>query len=130
MTATDCHKRYSLAIAKPGRGLGATRRLQERRQVRERRLRKGGRQGGLAGVVMGVGIDGNGRGYEIRRLVMDAIELTEAEATTLRDVVQTCLSELHTEISHTDDREFKAALRRRQELLQAVREKLSAESRA
>jgi hypothetical protein len=55
---------------------------------------------------------------------MDAIELTGAEATTLRDVVQICLSELHTEISHTDDREFKAALKRRQELLQGVREKL------
>ena len=62
---------------------------------------------------------------------MDAIELTEAEASTLRDVVQCSLTELHTEISHTDDREFKAALRRRQELLQAVREKLSAvEARA
>ena len=55
---------------------------------------------------------------------MDAIELTEAEATTLRDVVQMSLSELHTEISHTDDRDFKAALKRRQALLQGVREKL------
>ena len=57
---------------------------------------------------------------------MNAIELTEAETTTLRDVVQSCLTELHTEISHTDDRAFKAALRRRQELLQGAVEKLAA----
>lgn len=57
---------------------------------------------------------------------MDAIELTESETTALRDVIQNYLSELHSEISHTDDRDFKAALRRRQELLQSVLEKLGA----
>jgi uncharacterized UPF0160 family protein len=57
---------------------------------------------------------------------MDAIELTESETTTLCDVVQNYLSELHSEISHTDDRDFKDALRRRQELLQSVLDKLGA----
>ena len=57
---------------------------------------------------------------------MDAIDLTEPETAALRDVVQSYLSELHTEISHTDDRDFKAALRKRQELLQGVLEKLGA----
>jgi len=57
---------------------------------------------------------------------MDAIELTEAETSTLRDVIQNYLSELHSEISHTDDRDFKGALRKRQELLQGMLEKLGA----
>ena len=57
---------------------------------------------------------------------MDAIGLTEPETTALRDVVQSYLSELHTEISHTDDRDFKTALRSRQELLQTVLGKLGA----
>ena len=57
---------------------------------------------------------------------MDAIGLTEPETTALRDVVQSYLSELHTEISHTDDRGFKAALRARHELLQTALEKLGA----
>ena len=57
---------------------------------------------------------------------MAAIEFSDIEATTLRDVVQNYLTELHTEISHTDDREFKEALRRRQALLVNAVEKLAA----
>jgi len=57
---------------------------------------------------------------------MDAIDLTESETSTLRDVIQNYLTELHSEISHTDDRDFKAALRRRHELLQSILEKLGA----
>jgi len=57
---------------------------------------------------------------------MAAIDLTEAETSTLRDAVQSYLTDLHTEISHTDDRDFKVALRRRQQLLQRVLEKLPA----
>ncbi len=56
---------------------------------------------------------------------MNMIDLTEQETTTLRDVVENYLSDLHTEISHTDDRDFRGALRRRQELLQGVLEKLA-----
>ena len=55
---------------------------------------------------------------------MDASNLTDDEITVVRDVIQNYLSELHTEISHTDDRDFKAALRRRQEILQGILEKL------
>ncbi|UCD50242.1 MAG: hypothetical protein JSW27_22275 [Phycisphaerales bacterium] len=55
---------------------------------------------------------------------MATVDLTESEASTLRDVIQNYLSELHSEISHTDDRDFKAALRKRQELLQSVFHKL------
>ena len=57
---------------------------------------------------------------------METIELTDSEASTLHDVVQNNLLALHSEISHTDDRDFKTALRKRQVLLQGVLEKLSA----
>ena len=56
--------------------------------------------------------------------VMAAIELTESETSTLRDVMQNYLSELHSEISHTDDRDFRTALRKRQELLQGIFDRL------
>ena len=56
---------------------------------------------------------------------MDAISLTEDETTVLNDVIKTALNELHTEISHTDDRDFKAALKRRQQILQATLKKLT-----
>ena len=55
---------------------------------------------------------------------MDATDLTESETSTLRDVIQNYLSELHSEISHTDDRDFKVALRKRQDLLQGILAKL------
>ena len=55
---------------------------------------------------------------------MAAINLSADEATVLHDVVRNYLSELHTEISHTDDREFKAALKRRQALLGEIVERL------
>lgn len=55
---------------------------------------------------------------------MNTVELTDAEITVLHDVVNNYLTELHTEISYTDDRDFKAALRRRQEALQSAQEKL------
>lgn len=56
---------------------------------------------------------------------MNTIDLTDQETTTLRDVVENYLSDLHTEISHTDDRDFRGALRRRQELLQGVLERIA-----
>jgi uncharacterized FlgJ-related protein len=60
-----------------------------------------------------------------RRLAMDAINLTEDEITALHDVVKNYLTELHTEISYTDDRDFKATLKRRQEILQVALLKLA-----
>jgi len=60
-----------------------------------------------------------------RRRAMDVINLAEDETTVLHDVVKNYLTELHTEISYTDDRDFKAALKRRQEILQVVLLKLA-----
>lgn len=56
---------------------------------------------------------------------MDAIDLTEQETTILCDVLETSLSELHTEIFYTDDRDFKDALRRRQKVLRGILQKLA-----
>jgi hypothetical protein len=61
---------------------------------------------------------------------METINLTDAEATELQRVVRTSLSELHTEISHTDDRDFKAQLKQQQETLQVVLLKLAAAEKA
>jgi len=57
---------------------------------------------------------------------MEAINFKEDEIQALHDVVKNYLGELHTEISYTDDREFKAALKKRQEVLQTVLLKLAA----
>ncbi len=57
---------------------------------------------------------------------MDAVQFTDEELTVLHDVVKSSLLELGNEISHTDTRDFKAALRKRQETLQAVFDKLEA----
>lgn len=56
---------------------------------------------------------------------MNVINLSADETTALHDVVKNYLTELHTEISYTDDRDFKAALKRRQGILQVVLEKLA-----
>ena len=61
---------------------------------------------------------------------METINLTDAEATELEMVLKTALSELHTEISHTDDRDFKARLKQQQETLQVVLLKLAAAEQA
>jgi hypothetical protein len=57
---------------------------------------------------------------------METINLTDAEAIALQGIVKTCLSELHTEISHTDSRDYKALLKEQQETLQVVLLKLAA----
>lgn len=59
-------------------------------------------------------------------MAMETINLTDAEATALNRAVKTYLSELQMEISHTDDRNFKAELKKRQETLQVVLLKLAA----
>lgn len=58
---------------------------------------------------------------------MEAIQFTSDEITTLHDAIENCLGELRTEISYTDDRAFKAALKRRQEILRTALEKLAAQ---
>ena len=57
---------------------------------------------------------------------MKTINLTDAEATELQRVAKTSLSELQTEISHTDSREYKARLKQQRETLQVVLLKLAA----
>lgn len=57
---------------------------------------------------------------------MDAVQFTDDELMALHDVVKTSLSELRTEISYTETRDFKCALRKRQDMLQAVYDKLDA----
>ncbi|MHC4552224.1 MAG: hypothetical protein ACYSUT_05600 [Planctomycetota bacterium] len=57
---------------------------------------------------------------------MEAIHFTDDEVTTLHDAIKSSLGELRTEISYTDDRDFKAALKRRQHILQEVLDKLAA----
>jgi hypothetical protein len=62
----------------------------------------------------------------IKEMAMETINLTDAEATALHRVVKTHLSELRTEISYTDDRDYKAELKQNQETLQVVLLKLAA----
>jgi hypothetical protein len=57
---------------------------------------------------------------------METINLTDIEAAALAGVLRTSLSELHTEISHTDNRDYKAQLKQQQETLQVVLLKLAA----
>lgn len=57
---------------------------------------------------------------------METMNLTDIEATTLHKAVKTTLSELRTEISYTDDRDYKAKLKEDQETLQVVLLKLAA----
>jgi len=56
---------------------------------------------------------------------MAAIDLTKDETAVLDDVLQNYLTELHSEISHTDNRDFKAALKRRQALLEGISGRLA-----
>jgi hypothetical protein len=55
---------------------------------------------------------------------MPRLDLSADEADTLRDVLRTTLDELHTEISHTDDRDFREGLRLRQDTLEALARRL------
>lgn len=56
---------------------------------------------------------------------METTDLTEQETTVLCDVLETYLSELHTEISHTYHRDFKETLKERQELIRGILQKLA-----
>jgi len=55
---------------------------------------------------------------------MARLELSADEADILRDVLRTTLDELHTEISHTDDRDFREGLRHRQTTLEELLRRL------
>ncbi len=57
---------------------------------------------------------------------METINFTEDEITVLHDAVKSYLAEMRTEISYTETRDFKAALKHRQEILQHAMDKLAA----
>ena len=56
------------------------------------------------------------------------LELTTDDVAILRDVIRSYLSELHDEIVHTENFEFREALQARQQRLNALVERLGGES--
>jgi hypothetical protein len=54
------------------------------------------------------------------------VTLKEEESAVLQRALQTYLSELRSEISDTDDRQFKAGLKHEREVLERVAETLAA----
>lgn len=48
------------------------------------------------------------------------ISLDQEELVTLRDLLQCCLSELRSEIHHTDDMDFKDMLKNRKMVLEKI----------
>lgn len=53
------------------------------------------------------------------------IELTNAESTALRELLERHLGDMLAEIAHTDSPTFRSRLREEREQLRSVREKLS-----
>ena len=53
------------------------------------------------------------------------LELTEQEAAVLGDVLASYNAELHTEIAHTDGREFRSSLKEREALIKNLLDRLS-----
>lgn len=54
------------------------------------------------------------------------LDLTEEEAAVLITTIRSALSELHTEISHTDSHDYKEQLRIRQHALEKALQSLEA----
>jgi hypothetical protein len=55
---------------------------------------------------------------------MTDLHLTDAQQDALVRTLRECLPDLHTEISHTDDRDFRARLRADEDALKAILEQL------
>ena len=55
---------------------------------------------------------------------MVRLELTPKEAETLLDTLESYMSELRTEIAHTDSADFREGLREKKEILRGVMERL------
>lgn len=53
------------------------------------------------------------------------VELTEEESSALQQALHTYVSDLRSEISHTDDRDFRNDLKAKRDLLDAIMAKLS-----
>jgi len=58
------------------------------------------------------------------------VDLTPREAETLRTTLEAYLSELQTEIAHTDSATYRGALKERRQLLRRVADRLAGEARA
>ena len=56
---------------------------------------------------------------------MPHLNLDDEERETLREALESYLSDLHTEISHTDNRDYRSNLKRRREVLKKVVEALT-----
>ncbi len=56
------------------------------------------------------------------------LDLTQEDVAILRDVIRSYLSELHDEIVHTENYEFREGLQERQRRLQELLERLGGES--
>jgi len=57
---------------------------------------------------------------------MAQFELSTAEAKLLGELLTSSLSDLHTEISHTDSRELREELKEREETFREIRERITA----
>lgn len=55
---------------------------------------------------------------------MITIELNQAEIAILMEMIDTCISDLHSEIHHTDSYDFKEILKQRKEVLSKLRRQL------
>lgn len=55
---------------------------------------------------------------------MPRLELDPKQAEMLREILDVVSSDLHDEIDHTDDREYRARLRARKVLVDELRERL------
>ncbi len=56
------------------------------------------------------------------------LDLTQEDVAILRDVIRSYLSELHDEIVHTENFEFREGLQERQRRLQELLERLGGET--
>jgi len=56
------------------------------------------------------------------------LELTQEDVAILRDTIRSYLNDLHDEIAHTENFEFREALQGRQQRLNALLERLGGES--
>ncbi|HEV7587676.1 MAG TPA: hypothetical protein VGO40_06060 [Longimicrobium sp.] len=56
------------------------------------------------------------------------LDLTQEDAAILRDVIRSYLSDLHDEIAHTENYEFREGLQARQRRLTDLLERLGGES--
>ncbi|HOT96183.1 MAG TPA: hypothetical protein PLG50_08555 [bacterium] len=58
---------------------------------------------------------------------MHSVQLTDAERDLLREILESHLKEMHTEIHHTWKAEFKAMLKEKQHVMMQLMDKLQAD---